>query len=231
MLIGPQRTGTTWMYQNLRHHPQLLFAPDKEIYFFNLLNQTHHRRYRSSSLRWYLEFFARELPRPDALRGEATSSYAAMDPALIANITLLNPRLKAIMLVRDPVERAWSQFKCMHRDHGLEQVSEEDFDRYHRDGYERRCNDFPALIDAWQARLEPGHLFVGAFHRIASEPQQLTDEIAAFLGIDPGLLDPCLLSKTVGASAHRAPLADFVTAVAEQYHDQRTALRARGLIR
>ena len=71
MLIGPQRTGTTWMYQNLRHHPQLLFAPDKEIYFFDLLNQTNHRRYRSSSLCWYLEFFARELPRPDALRGEA----------------------------------------------------------------------------------------------------------------------------------------------------------------
>jgi len=32
--IGPPKTGTTWIYQNLLNHPQVEMPPDKEIRFF-----------------------------------------------------------------------------------------------------------------------------------------------------------------------------------------------------
>ncbi len=32
--IGPPKTGTTWIYQNLLNHPQVMMPPDKEIRFF-----------------------------------------------------------------------------------------------------------------------------------------------------------------------------------------------------
>ena len=230
MVIGPQRTATTWLFENLRRHPQLHFARDKEIYFFNLLNQTNHRRFRSSKLAWYLEFFADPLPRSNTLRAEATSSYAAMAPELIRNITLLNPGLKAILLVRDPVERAWSQFKCMHRDNRVESATAADFDRYYRDGYERRCNHFSAIIDAWEYCLKPGNLFVGAFHRVASEPQCLIDEISDFLGIERGLPNPGLLWDRVGDSAKIDAPSHFINAIAKQFENERQLLRERCLI-
>ena len=32
--IGPPKTGTTWIYENLRKHPQVVMPPDKEIRYF-----------------------------------------------------------------------------------------------------------------------------------------------------------------------------------------------------
>ena len=32
--IGPPKTGTTWIYENLRKHPQVIMPPDKEIRYF-----------------------------------------------------------------------------------------------------------------------------------------------------------------------------------------------------
>ena len=32
--IGPPKTGTTWIYENLRKHPQVAMPPDKEIRYF-----------------------------------------------------------------------------------------------------------------------------------------------------------------------------------------------------
>ena len=35
LCIGAQRAGTTWLYQNLRHHPAFRMPPHKEIHYFN----------------------------------------------------------------------------------------------------------------------------------------------------------------------------------------------------
>ncbi len=103
LIIGPQRTGTTWLGKILWRHPQVLMSFPKEIYFFNLLNQPDHLYYRSNQLRWYLRRFRdnpvsyamkmamslskyREPYRPIA-RGEATASYAAMDPEIIGQVS------------------------------------------------------------------------------------------------------------------------------------------------
>ncbi|MEX2519580.1 MAG: sulfotransferase domain-containing protein [Paracoccaceae bacterium] len=34
LCVGAAKTGTTWLYQNLRHHPSLHFTPEKELNFF-----------------------------------------------------------------------------------------------------------------------------------------------------------------------------------------------------
>jgi len=58
--IGPEKTGTTWLFQNLQHHPDVWLVPSKATcYFFEhalypdevwssrlaLKNDWHHRRY------------------------------------------------------------------------------------------------------------------------------------------------------------------------------------------
>lgn len=37
LLIGPQRTGTTWLHRNLILHPDIYMPPEKELYYFNNL--------------------------------------------------------------------------------------------------------------------------------------------------------------------------------------------------
>ena len=39
LIIGPQRTGTTWLHAHLRFHPQIFLSEPKELYFFSSLEQ------------------------------------------------------------------------------------------------------------------------------------------------------------------------------------------------
>jgi len=50
--IGPPKTGTTWIYENLRKHPQVVMPPDKEIRYFweraFIGNLTYAERFKSA---------------------------------------------------------------------------------------------------------------------------------------------------------------------------------------
>ena len=101
LIVGPQRTGTTWLHANLREHPEVLMSEPKEIFFFSRLKTPEHPGYQSNDLEWYLKLFRYPLWRTllkhgtslrrygeffrPRVRGEATASYAALDPDIIVN--------------------------------------------------------------------------------------------------------------------------------------------------
>ena len=37
LIVGPQRTGTTWLYHNLKCHPQIFLLRDKETFYFTAI--------------------------------------------------------------------------------------------------------------------------------------------------------------------------------------------------
>src|SRR5512147_848625 len=57
LIIGPQRTGTTWLHAHLRFHPQIFLSEPKELYFFSSLERRDSKRFVSDQLAWYLRFF------------------------------------------------------------------------------------------------------------------------------------------------------------------------------
>ncbi|TFH27229.1 MAG: hypothetical protein E4H00_09735, partial [Myxococcales bacterium] len=48
LVIGPQRTGTTWIHENLRDHPDIGWPRAKEIYFFSRLKSAGNPKFRSA---------------------------------------------------------------------------------------------------------------------------------------------------------------------------------------
>ena len=202
LIVGPQRTGTTWLHAHLRYHPQIMLSEPKELFFFSSLKMPDSPRYRSSELTDYLRFFReplwrivlrnavslwryRELYRPK-VRGEATASYAVLERDVIADITALNPDLKVILMIRDPIDRAWSHAKkdlARNRGRQLEDVSQEEFERFFSDPYQRRCARYADNIDNWSAHLRAGHLLVGLFDDIDTRPEALLLAVMAFLGV------------------------------------------------
>jgi hypothetical protein len=206
LIAGPQRTGTTWLHRNLEQHPQIFMTEPKELYYFNLLKYPSHPRFCSTDLEWYLRFF-RDTPReymrkqlralvtyrrPYAprVRGEGTASYAAMEPELIRELTLLNPRIKVILMVRNPVERAWSHAKKdLLKDTGrkLDEVAAGEFESFFRDDYQVTCADYDAMIANWSSALQPGALFIGMFEEVAEHPDALLRRVCEFLAVRPDL--------------------------------------------
>ena len=127
----------------------------------------------------------RELYRP-RIRGEATTSYAALDPDVIADIVALNPDVKAILMIRNPFDRAWSHAKkdlLRNSKRRVTDVPEREFRAFLTDPYQLRCARYADQYDHWAAHLRPGHLLVGVFDDIATRPQEFLLDIMRFLGV------------------------------------------------
>ncbi len=226
LIIGPQRTGTTWLHAHLRFHPQIFLSEPKELYFFSSLATRDPKRFVSDRLDWYLRFFReplwlraaktaiclrryREWYRP-VVRGEATASYAAIEPAVIDDLVALRPDVKAILMIRHPLERAWSHAKkdlVRNRRRRFEEVAAEEWRTFFADPYQQRCARYGELADAWAARLRPGHLFIGVFDEIATRPEAMLLDVMRFLGVraDRRYIDPEAKNPVNPTAAMRIP--------------------------
>jgi hypothetical protein len=235
LIVGPQRTGTTWLHAQLRFHPDVFLAEPKEIFFFSSLKDPSSARFRSRRLDWYLGFFRDpawrrllknaitlwrygELYRPK-VRGEATASYAALDRDVIEEIVALNSRLKAILMIRNPIDRAWSHAKKdLLRKTGrrLEDVPEDELRRFLTGDYQRRCARFVEHCDNWSSALAPGHLLVRFFDEIETRPEALLLDVMSFLGVraEPRYVSPAV-RRAVNPTA-AAPIPERYRALLRQ---------------
>src|SRR5947209_2068248 len=124
LIIGTQRGGTTALYHYLKTHPCIAPASISDTRFFE-------RKY-SKGLRWYQAHFpalwervyAQQVQKSFLLTGEACSSYLFY-PHSPRRIAQTLPHIKLIVLLRNPVDRAYSQYYHA-RELGHETLSFED---------------------------------------------------------------------------------------------------------
>ena len=102
LIIGAQKCGTTALFKYLNEHPNLKGAKKKEIDYFNYhyLYGLGEKWYHSNWNKFYNKGTINFSANPEDL-------YFRLSPERIAKY---NPKMKFICLVRDPVERAFSQY-------------------------------------------------------------------------------------------------------------------------
>lgn len=107
LVIGTQKAGTTSLYQYLRAHPQVTApAERKELHFFTM-------NY-GKGLDWYLSHFPPRHRRGGKLWFEATPDYLCHHEIAAERIRRDLGRPKLVVVLRDPVQRAWSAWKMWH---------------------------------------------------------------------------------------------------------------------
>lgn len=102
LIIGVQKGGTTSLYEYLCHHPQVIPNLHKEIDFFIW------QYYRG--LDWYLAHFPPIPTGGEYITGEASPSYI-VDSQVCDRIYQTFPKVKLIVTLRNPVNRAFSQYQ------------------------------------------------------------------------------------------------------------------------
>jgi hypothetical protein len=115
LIIGAKRGGTTSLFQYLLRHPGILGlypqvrgVKSTDYFFANFARG--ERWYRSHfPTASYRQRLTDRLGHP-TVSGEA-SPYYMWDSRIAARVHALAPAVKAIALLRDPVERAWSHYQ------------------------------------------------------------------------------------------------------------------------
>ena len=115
LIVGTQKGGTTALAKFLAQHPEICFAPNKEVHFFDSVDYNAAGDQRELNYHYQKAF-----PnwQGQKIIGEATPIYMYL-PFVAERIYRYNPQMKLIFLLRDPVERAISHYN-MELGRGLE---------------------------------------------------------------------------------------------------------------
>ncbi|MEL7034423.1 MAG: sulfotransferase domain-containing protein [Cyanobacteria bacterium J06592_8] len=108
LIVGVQRAGTTSLYRYLLQHPQIIVSHFlRETYYFD-----RPENY-SKGFNWYLGHFPSKLKKGEKLTFEASPSYLFY-PEVPKRIKRDLGDIKMIVLLRDPVDRAYSAWQMYH---------------------------------------------------------------------------------------------------------------------
>jgi hypothetical protein len=117
-IIGANKAGTTSLYHYCRQHPEIFMSKNKEPMFFltsgpPLIKKEEAavgKPYLYFTLQEYMDLFA-STNKP--MRGEASTAYLAKPDATLW-IKKIIPNAKLIAILRNPIERAKSDYLYHH---------------------------------------------------------------------------------------------------------------------
>jgi sulfotransferase family protein len=215
LLIGAPQSGSTSFFAYLLHVPGVMPALVKEVAFFN----QHHAR----GTGWYRSFFPlratvalerRRLGFAPAV-GEGTPGYLS-HAAAPARVRAIDPEMRLIAILRDPVERTFSHYqKVLDRKRETlgfaealaaepERVAGE-LGRMEADGsyYSQTYRRFAYVgrslyadqLERWLAVFRREQLLVLTTDELADDPAGVVAQAAAFLGLPPPELDEVVFPR------------------------------------
>ena len=184
--VGAQKAGTTWLHRQLSEHPEIFVPETKELDFF----------IRDRSVLWYRRQF--RYARADQILGDLSPNY--MPQVDSESIVHLIPGVKVICMLRDPANRAFSQWK-MARFRGSIPKSISFMDAFSRDlRFMKTRGHYSRLIRRLENHFPFGtRLAVFFFEDITLRPLNLLQEIFSYLGVSESFV-PNEVSSIVGPS-------------------------------
>lgn len=133
---------------------------------------------------WYGALFS---PGPGQIAGEVTPDYAPLEERVVARIHALMPRARIIYLLRNPIDRAWSQaamYFSRYNHRSLHTIGDEEIKAFLVRGDVSKHANYVKNLQVWERFYSPPQIFVGFYEQLVRDPQALLREICQFLGVD-----------------------------------------------
>jgi hypothetical protein len=238
--IGAQRAGTTWLYWNLKVHPDIWLPSIKEVHYFDrdpkykatsrLVESNpwtrmfgpgiHNKEWRQFLTKcmttgmaqrlsfvknkkklvkftedlswlklyffgrygdeWYQDLFRRQGQK---VTGDITPSYSILDHEDIAHVARLLPNAKIIFLIRNPVERAWSQLIYEYGAAAIEKKTLDQIKLLLKASDSLLRGNYARTLRHWKEHFPQKQIFLGYFEDIKHNPEHLLRRIIEFIGV------------------------------------------------
>lgn len=186
IIAGATKAGTTSLYEYLKPHPEICMALIKEPCFFT---RKRHASSYNNGLTWYENLFSHCGTAKE--RGEASTVYMIRDDSA-ALIYKALPDIKLIFMLRDPVDRMYSQFWS---DKKLKGIKLDNFEKLvaknhpfiqeflYNSRYEIHLKRFLSIFPMDQ-------IFVYLFDDMILNPQKFLQTVYKNLDVNPNFFPP-----------------------------------------
>jgi LPS sulfotransferase NodH len=217
LIIGAQRSGSTFLHDTLTARTSARCSPlQKEVHYFD------NKFYKP--LDWYAKFFQRVDGNCESVKTFEASPGYLYHPGVPKRVKHTLSSVKLIAVLRDPVERALSQYRWI-RQVGLEtrgavesfrydaeRLDRErdpdylkqfddplhfDFDHFHR-GYLRRSL-YDVQLRRWLEHFDASQIRVVGSSFLFDQTEEVLSELTEFLGVE--LLSSEASAKTVNQNS------------------------------
>ena len=193
VVIGAMKAGSTTAYALLLEHPQVRGPAQKELHFLD--------RYHDRGPWWYRAQFPLAPPGRRWRAAEATPYYLSFPPGP-ARLAAVVPEARLVVLLRDPVDRAVSQWKQRTAEgreaRSLATVLAEEGDLgghgsplgpgFDVEAHRRRIlvhGHYAEALERWFAAFGADQVLVVHADDLFEHPQMTMDRVFAFAGLEP----------------------------------------------
>jgi hypothetical protein len=179
--VGAHRSGTTWIYEMLKSHPQVCMSPEKELNFFN---QSYQK-----GVQWYESFFSK--CNKNLTVGEFSPAYLA-DNRVPERMKALIPEVKLIISVRNPINQIYSRYCYMVS----RQLYDKSFDCALKDGsYLIEQAYYYQHINRFLNFFERSQILILIYEDLERNPLSFLNQIYTFLGINNSYVPPNYIKR------------------------------------
>jgi Sulfotransferase domain len=203
--IGAPKCGTTWLSAQLEAHPQIGFAPDKEVYYFA---DTIARRIAGQELHcfdrgvaWYHQQFP-AVAGEIKCRGEFCPSYLYSEEAA-TRIAAYRPDIKLLVCLRPPVEMIYSWY--WYGRSAVVTSLPKSFEEMMENPFLRDLGCFARHLKPYLDRFTAKNILVVQFDAIRRDPDRVRRSVYEFLSVAADF-KPQLEAGKNPARAPRFPL-------------------------
>lgn len=251
LVVGPAKTGTTWLYEQLKHVEGFAMPPTKEVCFFNEVNFAHtidpgsgflkkyedqghlvsvsrlkeakkkfiqrrilnqHYAYEQKQFLWglFYRYFPRNTGqlswyfysllfdhRKDTVTGDISPLYFPVKEEVIEIIAKRFPYLKIVIIIREPVERAWSNIRMNY-------YSELAVPGFSIKEYLAKPNpgsDYQYAITNWEKHFGPHRMQYLFYDDLANQPRKFLQQFLNF--VKPGTTVNTVFEEKVGKGVEK----------------------------
>lgn len=210
LCIGAQKAATSWLEVMLRQHDEIFLPPMKEVHFFDFVHLPEHRWARGAFARTaarlgrknpelvpYLErltsiprrkdeWYSAVFDHPGAegrLKGEITPAYSLLPEEGVRHVRRINPQMRIILIIRDPVDRALSHLRMAAQRRKLPEMDAATLERLDILSGVLARSAYREMLARWEAEFPAERMLILPYAQVRRDPDGFLRRVESFLGV------------------------------------------------
>ncbi|MEL6931084.1 MAG: sulfotransferase [Cyanobacteria bacterium J06600_6] len=185
LIVGGQKCGTTTLHDLLSSHQEISMSVRKEVNYF-----TSERKYRKG-LKFYAQHW--DIQEGESLIGEASPGYMVY-PGVAERIHKDLGPIKIIMILRDPVKRAISQYWDNRRKLNESETFEQVMGKYLTSNYDPQSKGYFSrgaymnYIEKYWSLFGKENVYLLTLENLIADKDASLNGLLRFLGANEGSL-------------------------------------------